>query len=96
MAMKEHIEGDLNVAAFLLVRGCKLLGLASNDGSGRYSFRFQDSDGSAARTAMEYFGGGSVSAKEFAAAQRDLKSQLYGRKRADESGGYDHARRYTR
>ncbi len=88
MAMEnhEHRESDLGAAAFLVVRGFRLLGLVAN-GGGRFSFRFADPDGAAAEAAMGYLQGESVPARALIAAQKDLKNLLYAQKRnGDEDG----------
>ena len=76
----EHLEADLGTAAFLVVQGFHLLGLAPN-GKGRYAFRFQDHDGTVAQAALAYLQGQSVPARALVAAEKDLKTLLYSRRR---------------
>lgn len=38
----DHLETDLGVAAFLVVRGFRVLGLDAPEGGSRYAFRFAD------------------------------------------------------
>jgi hypothetical protein len=75
-AMPEHVQSDLGTAAFLVVRGFRLLGLAQ-DGRGRFQFRFDDSDDRAANAALGYLQGESVPARALIAAEKDLKTLLY-------------------
>ncbi len=77
--MREHLESDLGTAAFLVVRGFRLLGLEPN-GSGRYAFRFEDPQDKTAAAALAYLQGENVPARAFAAAEKDLKTLLYTRK----------------
>ncbi len=75
----EHLESDLGTAAFLVVRGFRLVGLTPNGGS-RYAFRFADPDSKAAGAAMDYLGGDTASAKAIIAAEKDHKKILYARR----------------
>lgn len=86
---REHLEADLGTAAFLVVRGFRLLGLAPN-GNGRYAFRFADSDGKVGEAGLAYLQGESVPAKALIAAEKDLKTLLYSKK------GDGHGKRYGR
>jgi hypothetical protein len=88
MAMeREHLEADLGTASFLVVRGFRLLGLTQNS-AGRYSFRFENREGKAEEAALDYLQGESVPAKALIAAERDLKTLLYGKKRGYGNGGH--------
>lgn len=87
MENHEHHESDLGAAAFLVVRGFRLLGLAANDGK-RFSFRFADPDGAAAEAAMAYLQGDSAPARALISAQKDLKNLLYARKRNGDGDGH--------
>jgi hypothetical protein len=75
----EHFEDDLGIAAFLVVKGFKLLGLAPGN-RGHYSFRFEDASGGAMKAAMNYLRGESVSARDLLAAEKSLKTFLYNTK----------------
>jgi hypothetical protein len=75
----EHLEDDLGIAAFLVVKGFKLLGLASGE-RGHYSFRFDDSAGDAKETAMSYLRGDLVAARDLISAEKNLKTFLYSAK----------------
>jgi hypothetical protein len=75
----EHLEDDLGIAAFLVVKGFRLLGLQPGNG-GHFSFRFEDMDGRAQQTAMDYLHGDPISAREFVAAEKTLKTVLYSAK----------------
>jgi hypothetical protein len=88
METREHIEADLGTAAFLVVRGFRLLGLTQNSASGRYSFRFENAEAKAEEAALDYLQGESVPAKALIAAERDLKTLLYGKKRGTGNGGH--------
>ena len=74
-----HVEADLGVAAFLVVRGFKLLGLIQS-GRSRYLFQFADPDGLAAKSAMGYVQGELVPANALIAAEVNLKTLLYSKK----------------
>lgn len=73
----EHLENELGVAAYLLAKGFRLLGLLEV-APGRYSFRFHD-DGSTAQAAFDYFQGATIAAKDMFSAERSLKTLLYSR-----------------
>lgn len=90
--MREHLESDLGTAAFLIVRGFRLLGLVPN-GSGRYAFRFEDGGEKAGGTAMAYLQGATVSARALMDAQKTLKTLLYSRKNGDRNGTTNRNRR---
>ena len=79
MASYEHLESDLSTAAFLVVRGFRLLGLVP-DGGSRFAFQFEDPQGHAAEHAMAYMQGEAVPARALVAALRDLKTLLFARK----------------
>jgi hypothetical protein len=79
MNEKVFFESDLGAAAFLIVRGFRLLELIGTEGQ-RYRFCFEDTEGKAADAVMGYLQGESVSGRELIAAEKSLKSQLYGKK----------------
>ena len=81
----EHLEQDLGRAAFLQVRGFRLLGLAPS-GAGRYAFRFADPDGEAAQAALAYLQGEAVAAYSLVAAEKNLKTLLYSTKDGNVNG----------
>ena len=76
---REHLEDDLPTAAFLLVRGFKLIGVVPG-ARGHYSFQFEDVDGRAKQIAMGYLQGDLVPARDFVAAEKNLKTVLYSAK----------------
>jgi len=76
---REHLEGDLPTAAFLIVKGFKLRGVVPG-ARGHYAFRFEDAEGNAAHVAMSYLQGDLVSARDFVAAEKNLKTVLYSAK----------------
>ena len=67
-------------AAFLHVRGFRLLGL-SPIRPGRYAFRFSDPEGMAEEAAMAYLAGEPVAARALVESEKSLKTLLYSRKR---------------
>jgi hypothetical protein len=72
--MQSYITSDLAMAAFLKLRGRKLLSAGKGTG-GKFKFEFEDADTSCAVLALEFVNG------EFSAydAQvRALKKALYG------------------
>ena len=75
----EHQESDLGTAAFMQVRGFRLLSL-SPLGGGRLAFRFADPDGAAAQDGLAYLQGESVPARSLISAEKDLKTLLYAQK----------------
>ena len=75
----EHLEHDLGDAAFLVVKGFRLIGLVPG-GQGHYSFEFEDPGGRAREAAMDYLRGEPVSARELVNAQKSLKNLLYNAK----------------
>ena len=83
----EHLEQDLGTAAFLQVRGFRLLGLAPS-GAGRYTFRFADPDGEAAQAALAYLQGEAVAAYSLVAAEKNLKTLLYSIKKGNGNGNH--------
>lgn len=72
----EYVHSDLGTAAFLVVRGFRLLGLTP-DGRGRFMFRFDDPENKATAASMAYLQGDSVPARALIAAEKDLKTLLY-------------------
>lgn len=82
MRNQEHIQSDLGIAAYLLARNFRLLGLQTTDGR-RYFFRFSDPDGKAETEVVGYLTGASVVAREIVDAQKTLKTVLYNKKRSD-------------
>ena len=76
--MHEHLESDLGKAAFLIVKGFRVLGL-TDVGRGRYAFRFENGE-DAAKATLGYMQGEAVSAKALISAEKDLKSLLYATK----------------
>lgn len=91
--IEDYLEADLGTAAFLIVRGFRLLGLVP-DGGRRYAFRFEDPQGDAAEGALAYLRGDAVPAKALVAAMRDLKTLLYARK--ENGNGNYHTERSNR
>jgi hypothetical protein len=78
-AIPEYLENELGVAAYLLARGFRLLGL-KEVATGRFSFRFvDDAEGSTAQAALDYLTGSTVVAKDLVSAERSLKTLLYSR-----------------
>lgn len=75
----EHLEDDLPTAAFLIVKGFKLRGVVPG-ARGHYSFQFEDADGNAMQVAMSYLQGELVPARDFVAAEKNLKTVLYSAK----------------
>jgi hypothetical protein len=86
MNEKVFFESDLGAAAFLIVRGFRLLELVGTEGQ-RYRFCFEDTEGKAANAVMSYLQGESVSGRELIAAEKSLKSLLYAKKSGSGSGG---------
>ncbi len=75
----EYQESELAVAAFLLAKNFRLLGL-QEVGPARYVFRFaEDDQGTTQQAALDYLSGATVAAKDFAGAEKSLKSLLYNR-----------------
>ena len=81
----EHLEPDLGTAAYLKVRGFRLLGLALLEGR-RYGFRFADPDWLAAQAALDYLQGKAIAANSLVAAEKDLKTLLYSEKKRNLNG----------
>ena len=77
--VNEHLEDDLGIAAFLVVKGFKLLGLLPGN-RGHYSFRFKDADGQAKEAVMSYLQGESIPAKDLISTEKSLKVFLYAAK----------------
>lgn len=84
----EHLEPDLGTAAFLQVRGFRLLGLHPLT-AGRWAFRFADPQCNAPDSAMDYLRGEPVSARSFAEAEKSLKTLLYSQRRIDGNGNFN-------
>jgi hypothetical protein len=80
-----HLENDLSVAGFLLVKGYKLLGLELV--GTRYAFVFDDSEQDAVMAAFEYTSGALVPANQYAEAIKQLKSALYAEKFKENRNG---------
>lgn len=74
----EHLEQELGVAAFLVARGHKLLGLKEIS-PGHFTFRFAEDNGKAAQAALDFLCGATVIAKDLVSAERSLKALLYSR-----------------
>ena len=75
----EYHESELATAAFLLARNFQLLGL-KEVAPNRFVFRFaEDEQGSTQQAAFSYLSGATIVAKDFASAERSLKSLLYSR-----------------
>jgi hypothetical protein len=75
----EYHESELTTAAFLLAKNFQLLGL-KEVAPNRFVFRFvEDADGSTQQAALSYLSGATIVAKDFASAERSLKSLLYSR-----------------
>jgi hypothetical protein len=84
---KTHREGELPVAAYLWCWGFKFIGCVPDDRRrGRLLFAFQDKEGQAAEARIDFLNGGRCSAKDFAAAMANLKSQLYEAKDGNGNG----------
>jgi hypothetical protein len=77
--MSDHLEDDLPTAAFLIVKGFKLLGVVPG-ARGHYAFRFEDTEGKAKQGAISYLQGDVVPARDFVAAEKNLKTVLYSAK----------------
>ena len=88
MAM-EHFESDLGVAAFLMVRGYRLLGLDAPEGSSRLVFRFADPKRLAAEAVLHYLDGENALARAIVEAEKTLKSLLYREKNRNGHGDRD-------
>ena len=67
-------ERDLNIAAFFLCKGLKLIDL---EGFRTKRFVFADSEGKAEAIRYEFLNHGVIDAHGFAAAQKQLKTLLY-------------------
>jgi hypothetical protein len=74
----EHLEQELGVAAFLVARGHKLLGLREVS-PGHFCFRFLEDEGKTSQAALDFLCGASVVAKDLVSAERSLKTLLYSR-----------------
>lgn len=74
--MKTEIrESDLNIASFFIAKGLSLIRL---EGTGHKTFIFSDPDNQAEHFRVEFVNNGMVPVQSFSAAQRQLKSLLYG------------------
>lgn len=78
--MDNHIEPDISAASFLIVKGCKLEGL---EPIGRFRYGFRFSNPRAASLVQDFYNHAECSARDFAAALRDLKDRLYQQKRIE-------------
>jgi hypothetical protein len=76
--MDSHLERDIFAAAFLIVNGCKLESL---EPTGRFRYGFRFSNGHATSLVQDFYNHAECSARDYAAALRDLKGQLYQQKR---------------
>ena len=83
----EHLEPDLGTAAFLQVRGFRLLGLAPL-GHGRFAFIFADPDGKADEASLADLQGESVPAHSLVTSEKNLKTFLYSKKDGNYNGKY--------
>ena len=94
MEKTTHMEGELTIAAFLWCRGFKFVGcLPDEHRKGRLLFAFEDEDAQLSQVRLEFLNGGQCSAKDFAAALANLKSQLY---EAKDGNGYGKRQQATR
>ena len=80
------MEKDLCIAAFLIVKGFKLLDLITPDGQ-RFVFCFDDPEESADKAVLCYYGGESLPAKELFAEEKNLKALLYSKKSPKNENG---------
>jgi hypothetical protein len=85
MSNFEYLESDLPTAAFLVVRDFRLLGVEPVE-RGRLAFRFEDREGKARDAALEFLSGASVVARDFATAEKSLKTALYSAKGSPRNG----------
>jgi hypothetical protein len=79
--MDSHLEQDIFAAAFLIVNGCNLENLESI-GRFRYGFRFSSAH-HATGLVQQFYNRAECSARDYAAALRDLNDQLYQQKRIE-------------
>lgn len=93
MTTVEYLESDLGTAAFLVVRGFRLLGVEPLD-RGRLAFRFADESGKAKDAALEFLSGASVVARDFVAAEKNLKTVLYSTKGTARYGNGNRRKNY--
>ena len=92
MDNRTHAEGELPIAAYLWCKGFQFVRRVPDDHRrGRLLFAFEDSENRASQARIEYLNGGQCSAKKFAAALANLKSQLY---EAKDGNGYGKHRNY--
>ena len=76
MEMETEIkESDLNIASFFIAKGLSLIRL---EGTGHKTFIFLDPDNKAEHFRVDFVNNGMVPVQSFSAAQRQLKSLLYG------------------
>jgi len=104
--MQDHLESDLNQAAFLIARGIPLNHLEPI--GSRIIFAFEDADGQASAAVREYAQGASIAAREFAHAIAQTKTRLYQAKfskgserslrpdKGPQIEQYDHRNQYSR
>lgn len=88
LKQNEYVEPDLGTAAFLLVRGLRLLGLADIGQSERshYAFRFADPNNTASQLTLDYLRGDNAPAKAIVDAEKTLKTLPYGSKNRTGAG----------
>ncbi len=68
-------ESDLNIASFFIAKGLSLIRL---EGTGHKTFIFSDPNNQAEQFRVEFVNNGMVPVQSFSAAQRQLKSFVYG------------------
>ena len=73
MASKMYVTSDIAIAAFLMMKGMKLIS-ATRERSGRFRFEFDDSNDTAGKYAVEF--ANSESAK-FDAHVKNLKNLIF-------------------
>ena len=71
--MKEYVTSDLSLAAFLLMRGLKLIS-AEKIASGKFKFSFADPDDKAKKLALDFVNSEFC---EFDNQVRNLKKLIY-------------------
>jgi len=78
---RTHLEPEITAAAYLWCRGFDFLGCAGDPMRPQHKqFEFADPQEKAAETAREFWNGGTVPARDYAAALARLKTQLYNSK----------------
>lgn len=76
--MRTYLEADISAAAYLWCQGLAFLGCVDDPSRpGRLRFEFDDPEGIAGLAAREFVNGGTVCARDYAAALSRLKTQLY-------------------